>query len=1038
MAKSLSEHDLQDLFKQNLPPVELPETVADQLHARVLNEVHTSLHAPEFAQLAVPPMGLPAETARPPEELAPTHTRGGSARAAGRLADWFAGLRLAPSMLFMAATAAILLVALLMMPQLLDGLRSPSQPATSTQPEQLPLIQATAQFGVPVIISGGDAEIARASGQVDTFAGATATSIQAGDRLVTKAGSAQVNFDTGQSSEIGPESDVLLTTLAMEDTGLVVEIEQFSGTTRHVLDRAPGQFRVTNPLGSVDAERADFTVALAADGALDIAVNSGAVTLATAEATTTLNAGDTAVVREGAAPIIQSQSDGVSTEPTADTGTPTDPAPTATEVALVLVPTATPTVTPTATPQTAAAGALASPTPRPAATATRTPTAAAAPQGATGGGVTTVAPTATPAPQSTQAGSNTGSAPTATNTPGVDRLPTATNTPRPPPTNTPTATRTRQPSPTTVSGGGATVTNTPRPAATSTPLPTATNTPRPTATNTPLPTATNTPRPTATNTPLPLNHAPDVRNEENLVLNEDSRLTIPVLSNDSDRDGDSIAIAGVENGEFGTVINNQDNTLTYVPAPDFTGADSFRYQVTDGKLTSTGTVTLNVRPVNDPPRFSLSATQLTSAEDAGAQNIAGWMQAISPGAANESAQGLRAEITVDNPALFAALPAVDVTSGALTYQSAADASGTSTGTVTLIDGEGAASAAQAFTIVVTPVNDPPTFEISNGQITVNEDSGAQVVEGWLVNARSGPANEAEQTLRADITVANPALFAATPTVDAQSGALRFTPADNAAGSTTATVVVTDSAGAASAARAFTITIAPQNDAPTARDDAFTVPANGVLTGNVLGDNGAGADGDLDGDALQVVTVNGGAIPVGSETTLASGAHVTLGGDGALRYDPAGAFTGLAAGQSTLEQFTYTVSDNRGGTARATVRVTVQGVNDAPVARADNFVLDASSRLEGNLLADNGNGPDADPDGTDLRVAGVNGTPVDGETLIALPSGAMLTVQPGGGISYDPNGLFGTGGQDGFSYTITDQGGATATAAVEIVINPVLN
>ena len=126
------------------------------------------------------------------------------------------------------------------------------------------------------------------------------------------------------------------------------------------------------------------------------------------------------------------------------------------------------------------------------------------------------------------------------------------------------------------------------------------------------------------------------------------------------------------------------------------------------------------------------------------------------------------------------------------------------------------------------------------------------------------------------------------------------------------------------------------------------------------------------------------------------------------------------------------------TARATVRVTVQGVNDAPVARADNFVLDASSRLEGNLLADNGNGADADPDGTDLRVAGVNGTPVDGETLIALPSGAMLTVQPGGGISYDPNGLFGTGGRDGFSYTITDQGGATATAAVDIVINPVLN
>ncbi|MEZ4583652.1 MAG: hypothetical protein R3A10_18800 [Caldilineaceae bacterium] len=57
--------------------------MADRLHARVLNEVHTTLRV---AQLAVPPMGLPAETPRPADELA--RARSGSSapgRTAGRL-----------------------------------------------------------------------------------------------------------------------------------------------------------------------------------------------------------------------------------------------------------------------------------------------------------------------------------------------------------------------------------------------------------------------------------------------------------------------------------------------------------------------------------------------------------------------------------------------------------------------------------------------------------------------------------------------------------------------------------------------------------------------------------------------------------------------------------------------------------------------------------------------------------------------------------------------------------------------------------------
>lgn len=72
---------------------------------------------------------------------------------------------------------------------------------------------------------------------------------------------------------------------------------------------------------------------------------------------------------------------------------------------------------------------------------------------------------------------------------------------------------------------------------------------------------------------------------------------IAVLANDSDPDGDSLRVASVATPDFGSVIINSDQTVTYTPPTGFTGTASFHYFVADpAGLTASATVSVNVTP----------------------------------------------------------------------------------------------------------------------------------------------------------------------------------------------------------------------------------------------------------------------------------------------------------------------------------------------------------------------------------------------------------------------------------------------------------
>ena len=109
-----------------------------------------------------------------------------------------------------------------------------------------------------------------------------------------------------------------------------------------------------------------------------------------------------------------------------------------------------------------------------------------------------------------------------------------------------------------------------------------------------------------------------------------------------------------------------------------------------------------------------------------------------------------------------------------------------------------------------------------------------------------------------------------------------------------------------------LSLAVDDSAVTDGDTSVTVTAPGVL------DNDSGL---IVGDTLAVTAM---------DTSATVGIVAAWGPDGSFTYDPDGQFEYLPAGSSTTDSFTYMVSDGHGGIDTATVTITINGVNDAPM------------------------------------------------------------------------------------------------------------
>ena len=95
---------------------------------------------------------------------------------------------------------------------------------------------------------------------------------------------------------------------------------------------------------------------------------------------------------------------------------------------------------------------------------------------------------------------------------------------------------------------------------------------------------------------------------------EDTAVSITVLTNDSDVDPDTLSVSAVTLPAHGSAVINPDKSITYTPAGNYSGADSFGYTIGDGNGGSaSATVTVTVTSTNDGPVAVNDAA--TTAED---------------------------------------------------------------------------------------------------------------------------------------------------------------------------------------------------------------------------------------------------------------------------------------------------------------------------------------------------------------------------------------------------------------------------------------
>ncbi|MCC7375359.1 MAG: tandem-95 repeat protein [Verrucomicrobiales bacterium] len=450
-------------------------------------------------------------------------------------------------------------------------------------------------------------------------------------------------------------------------------------------------------------------------------------------------------------------------------------------------------------------------------------------------------------------------------------------------------------------------------------------------------------------------NAAPVPTAASVTVPEDTTTNLVLKATDSNGDPLTFAISQVPAN--GTLTGTPPN-VAYRAKANYSGADSFRFTVSDGKVTSAAaTISLNVTAVNDRP--TANAASITLSED-------------TPAAITLSG------VDVEGTALTYAItkqPTKGLLSGTaptLTYTPTSNLNGTDSFEFTVSDGA-LTSTAAAVTLTITAVNDRPIATPATLSLTENT-AATLVLKGTDVEGSPLTYAIATQPSKGKLTGTAPNLT--------------YTPSTNFNGTDSFTFTVSDGLLTSTAA-SVTFNIAPANTPPTASSLSLTGDEDTALPALLSGF-------DSDGDALTFKIVQ----------TPTNG---TLTGTAPnLSYRPATNFSGA-------DTFRFAATDGKATSAVATASITINPVNDAPVANNSTVTMDEDKSA---TLAMSG----SDVEGSPLAYIIVR-YPANGTISGTAPNLTLRT---------KPN-FFGT---DLFQYKVTDGSATSAVASINITVNPV--
>ena len=566
--------------------------------------------------------------------------------------------------------------------------------------------------------------------------------------------------------------------------------------------------------------------------------------------------------------------------------------------------------------------------------------------------------------------------------------------------------------------------------------------------------------------PAPDNRAPDAMDDTAGGVAGDP-VSVDLLENDSDPDGDAItvtAINGLPVQPGGNVVSDANanpvgvvridgGVATFMPLNGMDVSEvTFAYTIADtGGLTDTATVTIDYTPPA-PPEPPAPQNQAPDAMDDFAVGEEG---------ASVTVDLLGNDVDLDgDPLTITVIEGQPVAVGDTVPLTGDD--GSVLGTITLLDGgqasftpspdnpsAGSASFVQftytvadpggltdtaTATIAQMPTTEPPVtpeppVEPVNADPVAADDNGTtQEGTSIEIDVLNNDVDPDGDTLSVTGIATPPA--SGTAVVNA-NGTITYTPNDGFVGTDSFTYTISDGRGGTDTA-SVTVDVEatqPLNDPPVATDDAATGETGTPLVIDLLGN-----DTDPNGDALELVGINGQPVSVG-DVLMLMGGTVTIQAGGVVSVEADPDFVGDVV-------FDYQVSDGEfvdDGKATATFTAPVAPepepepeppVNNPPDAANDMFIVHPALPFVLPVLNN-----DADPDGDAIQITAINGREVEpGDQVTIRRNGFEIGVamlRSDGQIVF--RGSPGITGDQSFEYTISDGKGGFDTARVDLCI-----